>query len=99
VQQLGVRFVLKNPPVFDTLNLIRTETLMKGYLNSQGYYNANFTNIDSSYSFDTTEDHQIRTKISLDIDPGKSLIIDSLYYDLGDTALNKISNNNIKKIL
>jgi hypothetical protein len=96
VQQLGVRFVLKNPPVFDTLNLIRTETLMKGYLNSQGYYNANFTNIDSSYSFDTTE-NQIRTKITLNIDPGKSLIIDSLYYDLQDTSLNKISVNNAKK--
>ncbi|QEC68956.1 BamA/TamA family outer membrane protein [Panacibacter ginsenosidivorans] len=96
VQQLGVRFVLRNPPVFDTLNLIRTETLMKGYLNSQGYYNATFTNIDSSYSFDTVE-NEIRTKISLNIDPGKSLVIDSLYYDLQDSSLNKISTNNARK--
>jgi outer membrane protein insertion porin family len=98
VQQFGVRFVLKNPPVFDTLNLARTETFMKGYLNSQGFYNATFVNLDSSYRFDTVKG-QIRTTIDLDIDPGKSLIIDSLYYNLQDTALNRISNNNAKKSL
>ncbi|CAN5490606.1 hypothetical protein BH10BAC2_BH10BAC2_12050 [soil metagenome] len=96
VQQLGVRFVLKNPPVFDTLNLDRTQSFMKGYLNSQGYYNAIFTNIDSAYLFDTV-DNQVRTTISLTIDPGKRLIIDSLYYDLSDTSLNRISRNNEKK--
>lgn len=96
VQKFGVFYSLKNPPIFDTLNLDRTQTFMKGYLNSQGYYNASFTNIDSSYSFDTVK-NQIRTTISLDIDPRKSLIIDSLYYDLNDTALNRISRNNEKK--
>jgi len=98
VQQFGVRFVLKNPPVFDTLNLARTETFMKGYLNSQGFYNASFVNLDSSCRFDTVKG-QIRTTIDLDIDPGKSLIIDSLYYSLQDTTLNRISNNNAKKSL
>jgi hypothetical protein len=98
VQQFGVRYVLKNPPLFDTANLFRTETFMRGYLNSQGYYNILFPNIDSSYHFDTVKD-QIRTTISLDIIPGKSLIIDSLYYDLHDTALNRISRNNAKKSL
>jgi outer membrane protein insertion porin family len=96
VQKFGVFYSLKNPPVFDTLNIVRTVTFMHGYLNSQGYYNALFPNADSSYSFDTVK-NQIRTTISLDIIPGKSLIIDSLYYDLNDTALNRISDNNAKK--
>jgi hypothetical protein len=69
---------------------------MHGYLNSQGYYKVSFPNADSSYYFDTVK-NQVRTTISLDIIPGKSLIIDSLYYDLQDTLLNKISNNNAKK--
>lgn len=98
VQKFGVFYTLRNPPIFDTLNIARTQTFMRGYLNSQGYYNATFPNIDSSYSFDTIK-NQIRTTVSFDIIPGKNLIIDSLYYDLNDTLLNKLSENNAKKSL
>lgn len=99
VQQFGVRFVLKSPPVFDTANIGRSRLFMTGYLNSQGYYNAKFTNLDSgykhAYTFDTT-DNQIRTKITFNIDPGKTLIIDSLYYNLSNGFLDSISHANKK---
>lgn len=95
VQQFGVRFVLKNPPAFDTVNISRTQTFIRGYLNSQGYYNAIFTNTDSCFRFDTVVKHnktQIRTTITLDIDPGKSTIIDSFSYELNDQWLDSIAH-------
>ena len=91
VQQFGVRYILKEPPVFDTVNISRTRLYMSGYLNSQGYYNINFSNIDSCYlPFDTVGD-QIRTTIKLDIDPGKNTIIDSFSYNLKNKFLDSIS--------
>ena len=93
VQKFGAFYTLKNPPIFDTNNIARTETFMRGYLNSQGYYNSSF--LKSDYSFDTVK-KQVRTSVSLTISPGKSLIIDSLYYDLSDSALNRISKGNRK---
>jgi len=95
VQQFGVRYVLRHPPVFDTVNLARTKIFMTGYLNSQGYYTPVFKNIDSSYFFDTVKD-QIRTTISLNIDPGKTTIIDSLSYDLENRFLDSFSFAHIK---
>lgn len=96
VQQFGVRYVLRNPPVFDSINLIRSQTFMTGYLNSQGYYKSKFNSLDSAYRFDTVKD-QIRTTITFNIDPGKSIIIDSFYYALKDSLLNRFSNANKKK--
>jgi outer membrane protein insertion porin family len=95
VQQFGIRYVLRRPPVFDTVNLTRTKIFMTGYLNSQGYYTPAFKNIDSSYSFDTVK-NQIRTTISLIIDPGKTTIIDSLSYNLENKFLDSFSFANIK---
>src|SRR3954467_12128014 len=72
-QQFGVRNVLKNPPVFDSANLLRTKVFMTGYLNSEGFYKPTFGNIDSCYSFDTVvkgnKPAQIRTTIVLKINP------------------------------
>lgn len=94
VQQFGVRYVLRNPPVFDTVNIARTRVFMTGYLNSQGYYTPSFKNIDSCYSIDTVTvkgEQQIRTTIALNIDPGKPTIIDSLSYNLKDNFLNALA--------
>ena len=95
VQQFGVRYVLKKPPVFDTVNISRTRLYMTGYLNSQGYYNIKFTNIDSCYLPFDTVDNQIRTTITLNIDPGKNTIIDSLSYNLKNENLDSLALKNI----
>lgn len=102
VQQFWVRFVLKKPPVFDTMNLMRTKLLMTGYLNAQGYYSPRFLNLDSSYTFDTIVDKektQIRTTISLLIDPGKKMLIDSLSYSIGNHILDSLAKANANKSL
>src|SRR6266487_1739487 len=99
LQKFGIFYVLKNPPVFDTVNLARTKIFMTGYLNSQGYYTPSFKNIDSSYSVKTVIRHhkpQIRTTISFNIDPGKTTIIDSLSYNLENNYLNRLAYTNNK---
>ncbi len=100
IQQFGVRYVLKNPPVFDTVNLARTKLFMAGYLYSQGYFSPKFINIDSSFSFDTIVKNnkmQIRTTIALQIDPGKNTIIDSLSYNIDSSYLDSLSLLTINK--
>lgn len=99
VQQFWVRFVLKQPPVFDTVNLKRTKLLMTGYLNAQGYYSPRFLNLDSSYTIDTVtveDETQIRTTVSLLIDPGKKMLIDSLSYSIGEPFLDSLASANPK---
>jgi len=39
-QQLGFFYIIKNPPIFDSIKIPLTEGFMKGYLKSQGYYYA-----------------------------------------------------------
>src|SRR6266487_4437327 len=99
LQKFGIFNVIKNPPLFDTVNLARTKIFMTGYLNSQGYYTPSFKNIDSSYSVKTVIRHhkpQIRTTISFNIDPGKTTIIDSLSYNLENNYLNRLAYTNNK---
>ena len=38
--QFGLFYKLRNPPAFDSLNIIRTKRFMNAYLKSQGYYYA-----------------------------------------------------------
>jgi outer membrane protein insertion porin family len=100
IQQFGVRYVLKNPPVFDTANLSRTKVFMTGYLNSEGFYTPTFANLDSCYSFDTVvkknKPPQIRTTINLKINPGKQTIVDSLSYNLSNELLDSLATVNRK---
>ncbi len=99
LQKFGIFNVIKNPPIFDTANLTRTKIFMAGYVNSQGYYTPLFKNIDSSYSIDTVikkGKQQIQTTITLNIDPGKTTIIDSLTYHLENNFLDSLSFARIK---
>src|SRR3982750_4981044 len=41
-QRFGIFYKIKNPPVFDTQNISRSETFMKAYLNGQGFYHSHF---------------------------------------------------------
>lgn len=52
VTKYFVKNVINQPAVLDTLNIAKTETYMKGYLNSEGYYQPAFTD---SVSIDSTE--------------------------------------------
>ena len=94
IQRFGVFYKIKNPPVFDTTNISRSETFMKAYLNAQGYYHTHFE--DSFYI--TPFKKEQRTTVVFTVDPGKITIIDSLGYNLADTVLRQIAEReNVSK--
>ena len=86
-QQRLVFFRIVNPPVLDTGNIPRTISFMNGFLRSQGYYYALFRDsvrVDSA-------NNQLRANITMFVNPGKPMIIDSFGYDIGDGNLQKIA--------
>ena len=94
-QRFGVKYVIKNPPVFDTSRVSRSILFMNGYLASIGYYHTSFTD---SFYIDTFvrrkkrgDDVQERTHVIIKLDPGKVTIIDSFRYGLGDSILQRIT--------
>ncbi len=88
LQQIFIFNKIKNPPVFDSINIGRSVILMNAYLNSQGYYYANFKD---SVRIDSVKD-QIRTTVAMDIEVGKNITIDSVSFELGDSTLQKLTN-------
>ncbi|HVZ24410.1 MAG TPA: BamA/TamA family outer membrane protein, partial [Sediminibacterium sp.] len=87
IQQFGILYKIKNPPVFDSANIARSITFMNAYLNSQGYYYAGFTD---SVRFDTVR-NQIRANIKMFIDVGKNITIDSVRYQMADSNLQQLT--------
>ncbi len=89
LQQIFIFNKIKNPPVFDSINIGRSVILMNAYLNSQGYYYANFKD---SVRIDSVKD-QIRTTVAMNIEVGKNITIDSVSFELGDSTLQKLTND------
>jgi outer membrane protein insertion porin family len=89
LQKFGFLYTLPNPPVFDSANLTRSVTFMNAYLNSQGYYYAMFRD---SVRIDTVKD-QLRTNIIMYIDAGKNIRIDSVAFNMDDSALQKLTDS------
>ena len=97
VQKFGIFYSLKKPPVFDTSNISITQNFMNGFLFSQGYFDVGMKDsfyVDTIYK--RQHPPQYRTTVVMNIDAGKRTTIDSLGYDLNDTTLQRITNNNIK---
>lgn len=92
VSQLGVRYVIKNPAAYDTANLVRSIQFMNEYLNSQGYYYANYTPEITTEFYKNQE----RKKIALSINLGKNITFDSISYVLKDSSLQKLTDANKK---
>lgn len=97
VQKLGYRYILRNPPVFDSGSIRTTHDFMNSFLFSQGYFNAA---ISDSFYIDTVykgkKPPQYRTTVEMNIDIGKRVIIDSFSYDLQDETLQRIAKNTAK---
>ena len=72
IQQFGIRTVIKNPGVFDSVGVDRSVLFMDSYLKSQGYYNANITPVIPQA--DTVGD-QYRVSVKMDIDVNRNLRI------------------------
>ena len=95
VQKLGVLYSLKNPPVFDTAMISITRRFMSSFLFSQGYFNVDLKDTFYVDTFHKSgKPDQLRTTVVMNIDPGKRTIIDSLGYNLTDSALQRIARRN-----
>ncbi|MFZ1800460.1 MAG: hypothetical protein WAU24_11405, partial [Chitinophagaceae bacterium] len=95
VQQFGLFYKERYPPVFDSSNITRTEGLMNSFLNTQGFYHTQFTD---SFYVDTFNTQQ-RTTIMMNVFTGKRTLIDSVHYTFRDSALERIARNQAKKTL
>ncbi len=89
VQQFYFKYKIKNPPLFDSNNIVRSVNLMNAYLNSKGYYYASFTD---TVKMDTVND-QVRVKVEMGINVGKNITIDSVSYELRDSNLQKLTRS------
>lgn len=96
---LGFTQVVK-PPAFDSGSLISSKIYMNGFLNSEGYYGARFDTVmvlfdtvkrsDKFFQLKKTKRVEVKTEFRLML--GRPIRIDTLMYDLSDTAGNKKDN-------
>lgn len=93
VQQFLFYYRLKDPPILDSTNISRTQTFMRGYLNSQGYYSPRFDSRIDTTLFRTNRRAplQKRATVTMLIEPGRNMQIDSVYYSLIDSNLQKLA--------
>ncbi len=82
MQKFGIKYTLNKPPIYDSVGIGITTRFMQSYLNSQGYFDAAFHDTICKSTF---EDQQ-RVTITMDVNVGNRMIIDSLAYKLMDTA-------------
>ena len=108
VQTLWLFNTINTPPVFDSVNVMRSKKSMNNYLNSQGYYYANFR--DSIPKYDTIRGrkglwgsimhpkravhNQIRASVFMFIETGKNITIDTIAYQLADSNMQTITQQN-----
>ncbi len=97
VRKFGFFYTLKNPPVFDSANLMTSIKFMSGYLFSQGYFNPLINDtfkIDSFYK--AGRPPQLRTYVAINVNPQKQTIIDSFKYNINNHTLENIAYKNAK---
>ncbi len=95
-------YAIKEPPTFDSTNIIRSIKFMNSYLNSQGYYYADFK--DSILKYDTifhkkNNINEIRVSVFMKIDLGKNIKIDSVGFVMLDSNMQKLALQEKKKSL
>ena len=78
ILQFGIKTIIKNPPAFDTAAIRRSIVLMNSFLQSQGYYNTEFS---SKKPDTTTKKDQKRVHVQVNVSLQKSLKIDSVSYN------------------
>lgn len=86
----GPRFfysVLSKPPVYDSLNADKSVQFMRALLHSLGYYR-------DTIAFDTSvvvRGDQYRTTVNFQVNPGKLIRLDSVWYNIANDTLQKIA--------
>ena len=83
-----------NPPVFDSVNVSRSITFMKSYLQSIGYYGVSFDTF--TVKIDTIQTVQLRTTTTFTIALGKNLRIDTTIYKFPQAYLQFLADSSAK---
>ena len=93
IQKFGFFYKMKQPAVFEPINLQRSISFMNAYLQTRGFYRASFTD---SIRVDTVGD-QLQTHIVLNITPGSKTLVNKVGYALGDSSLQALTHQNNKE--
>lgn len=80
--------VMRRPPVYDSLNALRSVEFMRALLRSLGYFR---DTIRFSTRIDTVGGDQYRTQITFQVTPGKQVHIDTFSYNLSDSNLQQLA--------
>lgn len=92
----GIRRTIVRPAVFDTNYVKRSIIFMNAQLNASGYYEPR---IEWDSTLRKVRDQQ-RISVNFNVHTGRQLKIDSIAFDLSDTALQRLTlRNNNKSLL
>ena len=93
IQKFGFFYKMKQPAVFEPINLQRSVSFMNAYLQTRGFYRASFTD---SVRVDTVGD-QLQTNIVLRITPGSKTLVSKVDYAIEDSSLQALTYQNSKE--
>jgi hypothetical protein len=93
IQKFGFFYKMKQPAVFEPINLQRSVSFMNAFLQTRGFYRASFTD---SVRVDTVGD-QLQTNIVLRITPGSKTLVSKVDYAIEDSSLQALTYQNSKE--
>ena len=93
IQKFGFFYKMKQPAVFEPINLQRSISFMNAFLQTRGFYRASFSD---SVRVDTVGD-QLQTHIVLRITPGSKTIVNKVGYAIEDSSLQTLTHQNNKE--
>lgn len=90
--------VMKNPPAYDPANADKSVLFMRSLLVSLGYF---YDSTSYRIAIDSTDsaDGKFPTKVTFDVKPGVITRIDSFWFNMRDSNLQKLTLNNAKESL
>ncbi|MGZ8553511.1 MAG: translocation and assembly module lipoprotein TamL [Chitinophagaceae bacterium] len=86
--------VMKNPPVYDSVNADKSIIFMRALLRSLGYFR---DSIYYDHIVKQEQEDQLRTVVTFHVAPGKQVHLDSVNYNLRHPELQHITDSTIKQ--
>ncbi len=95
MQKFGFFYKIKQPAVYNPMNVQRSISFMNAYLQTKGFYRASFSN---SVRIDTVGD-QLQTNIILSIQTGSKTLVNKVEYAIADSSLQQLTNQYLTQSL
>ena len=93
IQKFGFFYKMKQPAVFEPINLQRSVSFMNAFMQTRGFYRATFSD---TVRIDTVGD-QLQTNIVLRITPGSKTLVNKVAYAIEDSSLQALTYQNNKE--